>query len=164
VYIALVWIHIVAAATWVGSMVFFAAAIVPTLRNETFRSVAPQLLAVVGRRFRMVGLVALSVLIASGVANLFARGLGWAALSSADFWKSGFGSTLAHKIGLVFLVVILTGAHDLLFGTSAQKKMASDPSGAEAQRSRKIASWLGRTLLLLSLAILYLAVKLVRGM
>jgi uncharacterized membrane protein len=162
-YLLCVWLHVVAAAVWVGSMVFFAAVIVPVLRSDELRQRAPALLARIGARFRVVGWISLGLLLATGLANLHYRGIGWSAMSDARFWASGFGRTLAWKLGLVALVVVLTGAHEAVTHEGARNELHRDPSSPRARQIRRTASWLGRSVLLASLAILLLAVALVRG-
>ncbi len=146
-YALSVWLHVVAATAWVGSMIFFAAVVVPILRREELRSAAPGLILLIGKRYRKLAWISLAVLVATGVTNLYFRGIGWSMLASADFWlSSAFGRALGWKLGFVALVLGLTAAHD-----------------ASATRGRRWASWLGRTLLLASLAILFFATALVRG-
>ncbi|AKV01392.1 hypothetical protein AKJ09_08055 [Labilithrix luteola] len=112
-YVLCVWLHVVAAAVWVGSMVFFAAAIVPVLRSIDARQAAPALLERIGARFRVIGGVSLGVLLVTGTANLHYRGIGWSTMSNPAFSAGGFGRVLAWKLGLVALVVLMTGAHEV---------------------------------------------------
>jgi uncharacterized membrane protein len=158
-----VWLHIIAAATWVGSMVFFAAVAVPVLRRSDMRALAPRLIALLGARFRVLGWVSLSVLLITGVANLHFRGVTWSLFASPAFWASPFGRPLGYKLSLVGFVVLATLAHELLSGTRATSVRERDPSAARALRERRRASWLGRVVLLASLAILFFAAALVRG-
>ncbi len=162
-YALSVWLHIVAAAAWVGSMIFFAAVAVPVLRRDEVRTAAPRLMRLLGARFRVLGWAALLVLVATGVSNLYFRGIRWAALVDADFWASSFGHALACKLALVALVLVATAAHEALTGKRAVDSLERDPSSREAVRARRMASWIGRLVLLASLAILFFAAALVRG-
>jgi uncharacterized membrane protein len=146
VYAVSVWIHVVAAAAWVGSMIFFAAVAVPVLRSGELKDAAPRLIALLGARYRVFGWVALGVLVVTGVTNLFLRGIRAETLSDGAFWSTTFGRALAYKLALVVVVLVATLAHE-----------------AAAMRTRRAASWLGRGVLLASLAILYFATALVRG-
>jgi len=163
-YTLSVFLHVLAACAWIGSMIFFAVAVVPVIRRPEYRSVFADLVRQVGARFRVLGWTCVLVLVATGIANLALLGIGFAALGSAAFWSAGFGRTLACKLVAVLLVVLATGAHDLLLGARAMRRLASDPTSPAAQRARRTASWLGRATLLLSLAVLLFAVWLVRGM
>ncbi len=158
-----VWIHIIAAAAWVGSMIFFAVVVVPTLRKPETRASAPALIRAMGGRFRALGWIALSVLIVTGVFQIGFHGLGLSDLLSPTFRASLFGRALVHKLGLVVLVLIVSAAHDLLSGKRAVEIMEREPNSPRARRTRFIASWIGRVTMILSLAVLYFAVELVRG-
>jgi len=135
-YIVSVWVHVMAATAWVGSMLFFAAVAVPVMRAPE----ALPLLRIVGRRYRVFGWIALGTLLVTGVSNLYFRGIRWALLTDRAFWSTEFGHALAWKLVFVGLVVGATLAHD-------------------AWRS----ALLGRATLLLSLVVLFFAVQLVRG-
>jgi uncharacterized membrane protein len=163
-YVVCVWLHVVAAAVWVGSMVFFAAVIVPVLRSTEVRRKAPELLGRIGARFRVVGWVSLSVLLVTGLGNLHYRGIGWSTVVDPVFWASGFGRALAWKLGLVALVVVMTLVHEATMGKKAKDALEHDPSSSTALRARRTASWIGRIVMLASLAILFFAVVLVRGL
>jgi len=162
-YAFFVWLHIVAACVWVGSMVFFAAVVVPVLRRPETRPYAAVLLRLLGARFRVLGWVALGVLLVTGTLNLHYRGITWPAVVSPAFWSMGFGRLLAWKLALVALVAVVTALHDVLVGRSAVRTLTESPGSPKAVRIRTLASWLGRTTLLASLAILVIAVWLVRG-
>jgi len=150
-YLTCVAIHVLAAALWVGGMGFFALVIVPGLRRleETKRR---EILRDVGARFAKVGWYNLGTLVITGIGNLAFRGL-LASIANFDFWRSPFGSTLAIKLLLVVIVFALTYAHYL----DALREGPSSP----ADRAR--ASWLGRSTMILSIAIAVLGVMLVRG-
>jgi len=147
------WIHVVAAAAWVGSMLFFAAVVVPVLREPAIRSGAPRALRRVGERFRIFGLVSLGLLVSTGIANLGHLGLTFADLQRRAFWATTFGRTLGWKMGLVLLVVVATVAHDALMGRRALDLLEHAPDAPPSRRVRRIASWLGRLVMLASLAV-----------
>lgn len=146
-YALSVWLHILAAAVWIGSMAFFAVAVVPALRRSGNREAVAPMVRAIGRRFRVVGWACLGVLVVTGVTNLRVRGIDLETLCASEFWATGFGRTLAHKLVLVALVFVATAAHDAL---------SSSPR-------RQLASWLGRATLVLSMGVLLMAVALVRG-
>jgi uncharacterized membrane protein len=162
-YTLSVFVHVLAACAWIGAMIFFAVAVVPVVRRPEFRTVFADIVRRVGARFRVLGWICVVALIATGIANLALRGL-LSQLTVGAFWSTDFGRTLAYKLVAVLLVVIATAAHDWLFGASAMQRLARDPSSPAAQRARRMASWLGRSTLLLSLAVLLFAVWLVRGL
>ena len=87
-------LHLLAMAFFVGGQLVLAAAIVPVLRGEPTR---PQLRAI-AQRFGVGSLVALAVLVATGVAMA----------DRFDRWSDG---TLHVKLGLVGLVTALVAWH-----------------------------------------------------
>lgn len=163
-YTLSVFVHILAACAWIGGMIFFAVAVVPVIRRPEYRGVFAELVRQVGARFRVLGWTAVLVLVVTGLSNLALLGYGAGQLVSGPFWATAFGHTLAYKLVVVLLVVLATAAHDVLLGARAMRRLAQDPTSAAAMRARKVASWLGRVTLMLSLAVLLFAVWLVRGM
>ena len=124
-YIMSVWLHVVAATAWIGSMLFFAAVIVPAMRDPVAMAGAPALLRIVGRRYRVFGWSSLGVLIVTGVTNLYFRGIRWSMLSESTFWSTEFGRALGWKLLFVALVLCATSAHDVWMGTAAMKRILS---------------------------------------
>jgi uncharacterized membrane protein len=163
-YTLSVFVHVVAACAWIGAMIFFSAVVVPVVRRPEFSGVFASIVRLVGARYRVLGWVCVIVLVATGITNLAVRGFGVAELTSAAFWHTEFGRTLAYKLIFVLLIVLATASHDVLFGARAMEKIRRDPTSPAARRARLAASWLGRATLLLSLVVLLFAVWLVRGM
>lgn len=163
IYLFSVWCHVLAATAWIGSMLFFAFVVVPATRTPALAPNARVLILILGRRYRIFGWCALGVLLVTGVTNLLLRGFDVATLSSAAFWVSDFGRTLAKKLMFVALVIGATATHDLLMGARAMKRATEDAGSDAARAFRRRASWLGRSTLLLSLVVLFFAVRLVRG-
>jgi uncharacterized membrane protein len=162
-YTLSVFVHVLAACTWIGAMIFFGAVVVPVVRRPEYAGVYAGLLRRLGARFRLLGWISVAVLVATGIINLALRGAGLTELTSSAFWRSPFGRTLSYKLTLVALTVAATGAHDVLSRTWMSRRVG-DPITAEARRARRVASWLGRVILLLSVAALLFGVWLVRGM
>ncbi len=129
-----VFLHVLAAATWVGGNVLFVAA-APVLRRE-----APHAFRILGRVFRAVSWAAVAVLVLTGLGFLLA---GWDP-------RTGL---LAVKLPLVAAAVALKTAHDLWIAPRAAQ------SGG---RFVAVATWIGRTNLAVQVVILYLSTRLVR--
>ena len=148
-YPVLVAIHILAATTWVGGVLFFMLAVVPAARA------APQLgiPSLLGRAFRPVAWVALVTLLITGPLLLLAHGMGSSVLGRATFWQSVFGLTLGVKLGLVVAVLGLTVWHDVILGPRL-----------EAGQSTQVARFVGRAIGMLSIAILLAAILLAQGL
>jgi uncharacterized membrane protein len=88
------YLHLLAMAFFVGGQLLIAAVVVPVERTNP----DPPRLRAVARRFGIGSLVALLVLLATGIAMA----------SHFHLWESG---TLQTKLALVGIVIALTGAH-----------------------------------------------------
>lgn len=163
IHLISVWLHILAAAVWIGGMAALGLLFVPLLRRERFEGVARPLLHAAALRFRWIGWGALSVLLVTGLVNARAQGVPWSAWVDPDFWTTAWGLALGCKLAVVLLTLIVSAVHDFHFGPKAIRLMRDAPESPEAERMRWWSSWLGRLLLLLSLVILWFAVLLPRG-
>lgn len=165
VYILSVVLHILAAITWIGGMVFLVLVAVPLLRRPELRDQAGTLMSVLGLRFRTVGWIALGTLVATGVVNLHFRGFTLGQIFDGEVFAGEWGKTLAHKLTLVATVLALGGVHDFWIGPKATRLMreAKPEAQAERERLRRVASILGRVTFVLAIAIVWFAVRLVRG-
>lgn len=162
-YISVIWLHLIAAAVWVGGMVFFAVVIVPVIRHPDYRAQAGDLVHRTGVRFRWLGWIALGTLIATGTYLVIHRGVGVTELTSPAFYATSFGRTLGAKLLVVTAIVVATLVHDLSMGPRATRLLRERPSDPRAQRVRVVARYWGRANLLLALVVLALAAMLVRG-
>lgn len=161
-YVIFTWLHIIAATVWAGGMIFLTFALVPALRKLPDRKIGLELVRVTGRRFKVMGWIALVTLILTGFGNIWARGL-MHPLATADFWRFGFGKILGIKLALVVVTLLISALHDFLVGPRAVEVMRRDPAAPAALRLRRLASAMGRANLLLALAIILCGVMLVRG-
>ena len=142
-YIASVWLHILAAMTWTGGMVAFVVLVMPYFRRqpETARA---DFLNWFGPRFETVSWICLLILALTGTFNLWIRGVQPSDFLRADWRATSFGQLLQWKLALVALVTILSATHAR--------------TGSRAQ-----ARWLGRVLLVVGLVLVAVAVSLVRA-
>lgn len=136
-YLAAVWLHLVAAMAWVGGMIFLVSSVIP-LKNREFTIAA-------ARRFRVVGWVALVTLIVTGIFNVLHRGFGFEHFLSGDVFSGTWGHTLGLKMALVAFVVAMSVVHDV-----------------RAEKGGRFAQISGRVTFMVSLAIVALATTLVR--
>lgn len=162
-YLVSVWLHLVASLLWAGGMLFLVLVLVPLLRTPALRPQAIALVQAVGLRFRAVGWASLLILVATGLVNAAFRGGTAGALVDATWWATPFGRLLAHKLALVALILVLSAVHDFGVGPRAAVLLREDPGSPRARAWRSAASWMGRLNLLLALAVLAIAVALVRG-
>ena len=91
---AVLYLHVLAMAFFVGGQLLIAAAVVPVERADP----NPERLRAIARRFGYGTVVALGVLLATGIAMA----------SRLNLWDS---RTLQIKLGLVGLVLVLTAIH-----------------------------------------------------
>ena len=161
-YLLSVWIHIVAAAFWVGGSLFIAILFVPALRTPEFRESGTSFLRWIALRFRKYVWLCFLLLIISGLFNLQIR-YGWSTLLSSEFWKSPLGYVLGLKLLGMTCILLLSAAHDFYIGPKAAEVLRKNPASHEAKIARKQASWVGRVNLLLGLFLFALGIILVRG-
>jgi copper resistance protein D len=156
VYLASVWLHILAAMTWVGGMVVFVAAVMPYYRRRPEAEKA-EFLEWFGDRFRRVAWTCFAILLATGTFNLWVRGVRLTDLFRPEWRATSFGSVVVMKLALVAIAVGVSAAHESVMtrvGVSAAH---------ESVMTRAYARWMGRLLLLIGLAIVLMAVLLVRA-
>jgi copper resistance protein D len=157
-YLVSVWLHIAAAAAWLGSLVFVAAVLVPVLRRGD-PQVRAQLFRDSGPALSRLGWGSFALLLVTGLGNLAGRGF---ELDDATgrLWWGPFGHALAWKLALFAVVLTLSFWHDFRLGPRAA---AAAPGSPEAVRLRRAAAWMGRLNLALALVIVFFAVMMVRG-
>ncbi len=154
-------IHLLAAILWLGGMFFFAAVGAPVLRRIEPKELRARLFRELGEGFRLVGWIAIAVLLVTGVVNLHYRGLlSWAALGDPRFWSSAYGVTLAWKLVSVGVMVAASAVHDFVLGPRASRL---DPGSEEAVRARRHAALIARVNAIVGVGLVLAAVQLSRG-
>ena len=135
------WLNVQAAITWIGGMLFIALVLVPVTRRLDDAALRARLVHAVGVRFRTVGWIALGVLLATGIGNLWLH----PSLLSAP--------RLHWKLALVVLALLLSVIHDFELGPRA-----GAPGADPALRVR--ASWVARVNVIVVLTITLLGLSL----
>jgi uncharacterized membrane protein len=158
-----VWLHILAACAWLGGMAFLVIVLVPMLRRGELATVALHVVEHSGRRFRALGWGCLATLIVTGTINMAFRGVGWLDVFDLAAAPNPMVQVLRWKLLLVFTVLVVSALHDFWLGPRAARRWRAEPSSAQAARERRTAALLGRVNGLLSVAIVLLAVAVVRG-
>lgn len=161
-YLASVFLHVLAAIVWVGGMSFVTLVVVPWLRRGG-RAQAGTFLRETGVRFRFVGWICFAVLVTTGTFNLWFRGVRIADVVSGEWASSPFGRTVLLKVGLFGVALGVSAVHDFVVGPRASSAIAADPTSVQTERLRRAASLLGRSNMILAIVIVALAVMLVRG-
>lgn len=153
------WLHIFAATLWVGPQVFLFVAVVPALREITDVVERTRALRVVVYRFGYLSLVAMAILIGTGVQNIlnanetyFANGPG--------MLEYRFGVILVAKLVMVAASIALTAYHALVIGP--RQLALSEQGGPEEEmaRLRALSISVSGLNLLISMAILVAAAML----
>lgn len=163
IYLFSVWLHVIAAMTWIGGMLFLVTVVVPMLRQPEMRGRAMELFHVLGVRFRRVGWVALLVLVVTGTFNVVHRGFGFDRIFTGEVFSGAWGHTLGAKLFFVALILASSALHDFYIGPTATRLAREGAPVERRERLRRVASWMGRSTLLLALLVVGLAVMLVRG-
>lgn len=157
-----VWLHILAAATWVGGMAFLVLVVVPYLRT-TDRAKGAAFLRDTGTRFRNVGWTCFAIVLVTGTFNLYVRGVRLSDFGQLEWLRSDVGQAVLLKLGLFAIVLVASAVHDFVVGPGATAAVEKDPRSPEAERYRKTASYMGRVTALLALGLVFAGVVIVRG-
>ena len=154
------WVHLVSAAIWVGGSLFIGIVFSPLLKTMT-DSVEERMKIMirVGRRFNLVAVPALGVLVATGLYSSHAL------LSRPDLLAaSSYGVFLAIKVSLVIALIATYAAHVKIISKSVEKKiMSGEMSVSEVHKLRKKIIILGEVTVVISVAILFFAALLDAG-
>ena len=124
----MLWLHVIAAVTWIGGNLILAMVIVPHFRQNLPPVQRIQLLTEIGRRFEPVVWGCVGVLFFTGIVNIFYA----VDFTSPTALSGAFTRTLLIKIGLFFLLVILTALHGMVLAPQLAAAVENlDPDLAE---------------------------------
>ena len=153
-------LHLISAAVWAGGLVFLGLT-VPVARRFLSGQDRIAFFRALGRRFAVVGGLALLVLIATGSDMASDRDV-WGHLTDTSY-----GKTLLAKLILVGVVIVLTTVHTVLQGPALSRMRAialerHDDGAMDMQIRRRsmLAGIVSALNLLATLAILVLAARL----
>ena len=157
-YVVLVGLHIFAAMTWVGGMIFLSLVLAPIVKS---RKAAPEFMALfrsAARRFRIVAWIAMGLLLTTGPVLLAHRGM---TLIHPGSWPF----IVSVKLGLVVVLLVLTLLHDLLLGPRVSHAATIPASSRTAWEQTIVhtARFLPRLSLLVALVVVFTAVMLARS-
>lgn len=163
-YLLNVYVHVLSAVVWIGGMLFLGLVAVPIAQRMEPRAAAARFVRMVGRRFRPIAWICICLLVATGIVNLYYRGVTPGYVLSGDLFQTVSGRLLAIKVALVALVIALSFLHDFIIGPRLAAAM-EQALPAEADRRtalRRMVSRLARANVLLALVVLGLAVAVAR--
>ncbi|MBK9030424.1 MAG: DUF4149 domain-containing protein [Myxococcales bacterium] len=161
-YLASVWLHILAAITWIGGSLFLVLVAVPWLRRGD-RTLAARFLTETGPRLRAIGWICFAILAVTGSYNLWVRGVDLASFGDPAWRASPLGRAALAKLAVYALVLIASAVHDFSIGPRAVAAIERDPTAPDAVRLRRLAAHMGRANVVAALVLVALGVILVRG-
>jgi len=148
------WIHLVAAAIWVGGSLFIGIVFSPLLKTMTSSiQERMQIMIRVGRRFNKIAIPSLIILMATGLYTSHVL------LSKPELLVStSYGTFLIIKIILVIVLIITYAVHVRVIRKDVEEKiMSNQMPEPEIQKLRKKIIILGEITVVLSVAILFFA-------
>lgn len=145
-----VWLHVIGVSFWIGGMLFLPMVLLPAIKDHPDRR---NLLMTIGLKFRFAGYIVLTLLLITGILNMYLRGID---LSWKFLVISRYGKLVITKLFLFLLIIAVSLLHDV----QARKNLLSEK---EKMRFKTIAKWSGRILLIISLAMAFIGVVLSRG-
>ena len=156
----LTWIHLIAAAIWVGGSLFIGIVFSPMLKTIT-TSVEDriQIMIRIGKRFNKVAVPSLIILMGTGLYNSHM-------LLSKPYllMETSYGTFLTVKVILVIALVITYAIHVRIIRKDVEKQvMSKQMSVQQIQKLRKKIIILGEITVILSVAILFFAALLDAG-
>ncbi len=164
------YLHLLAAIFWIGEMLFLAVVAAPYARTLDPKE-RSNLFQNLGQRSRPYAWSALGLLIVTGILNVHFMGIPLADLFQPAFYRTGLGSTLGPKLALVAVLLLGVLYHDVILVNSRarlsarlRKEGPSPELTAALERSRRLASWMGRINLILALLVAWFGVSLVTGL
>lgn len=155
-------LHMGAAALWLGSMAVYAFLIAPYAKKRFNESEYIEFLNDIGLRFRRLGWLCLAVIAVTG-ARLADIISGWQAFTTAYGHTLPPASTIAWKMVLGLVLIGIVAFHDLRAAPRAIAAFRSEPDSPETVRLRKLANYHARMMILISIVIFYLGVSVLRG-
>lgn len=155
------WIHLVAAAIWLGGSIFLGVVLAPIIKTmyDSYEQ-RIQIMIKVGRRFNKLAVPSLLILIATGIYS--SRNL---LIDSEFLLTTDYGMYLIIKILLVVSLIIVFLVHVRIIRKDVEDKiMSKQMSQQQLQKLRKKIIILGEITVVLSVAILFFAAVLDSGL
>ncbi len=140
-----VWLHLTAAAVWVGSQLFLGLVAIPALGAVPDAPTRVALLAIITRRFGYLGWSALAVLAVTGLDRAARAFPDPSQLLTGD----GYARAIALKLELGAAIILLTAVHTWAVGPRLLQAMQT---GAETRPLRRVSLALSTATLIASLA------------
>jgi len=155
--VAVLSLHILAAVSWIGGMLFLSLLLAPLVRSEAIPG-SQALFRAAALRFRLMVWSAIALLLTTGPVLAGQRGI---SLLDPNRWPE----PLTTKLALVALLLLLTVTHDLLLGPLVSR-ISTRPASFRTRQEQtilRVSRWLSRLALGVALAVLVAAVVLARS-
>lgn len=156
----LTWIHLIAAAIWVGGSIFIGVVFSPILKSFT-TSIEEriQIMIKVGKRFNKVAIPSLIILMITGLYTSYPL------LSNPNLlMETSYGIFLSIKIALVIALIVTYVIHVRVIRKKVEDQIMSKKMPMqEIQKLRKKIIILGEITVILSVVILFFAALLDTG-
>lgn len=156
--VLLVWLHVLAAVSWIGGTIFLSVVLAPVLKREPFASQRSLLFRTIAMRLRMVVWGSIATLLLTGPMLLHERGI-------PIMNPSGWPTVLSAKLGLVAILLLFIVTHDLIIGPRVGR-ILQIPMDSRTGFDHALvlwSPWIARFSLALTLGVLFAAVLLVRS-
>jgi copper resistance protein D len=157
----LTWIHLTSAAIWVGGSLFIGAVLAPILKTMSFSlEERLQIMIRVGRKFNKIAIPSLIILVSTGIYNSTSY------FSNQELLLSTiYGNWLTIKIILVIAIIITYVIHVRIIRREIEEKiMSKQMNEKQIQRLRLKIIILGEVIVVLSIAVLFMAAVLNAGL
>ncbi len=106
-------VHVLSAALWVGGQLTLTMMMIPLMQRRLPAQLAATVRTSIGKTFGIYTLAAfLPIQVASGIGLAAHAGVTWASLA-----QPGYGRTLAAKLIVFVIVLLISGIHGYLQGT-----------------------------------------------
>ena len=154
----LTWIHLLSASIWVVGSIFIGIVLAPMLKSLANTVEERTMLMIkIGRRFNMIAIPALAVLVATGIYNASTF-----ITSPNTILDSTYGMILVAKIALVASMIVVFGVHVKISSYNIEQELTTkhNPSSDSICRLRTRIILLGRIIVGQSVVILLLAAML----
>ena len=154
------WIHVLAVTVWIGPQFMMFIAAIPALRTIEDRAVRAKVMRTIVTRLGWLAWAAMAVIVLTGLSNIFQVQDENEAVDIFDSDVRWF-HIFNLKIVLVVIMVALTAVHTFMIGP---KQLAVNEQAeideVEAKRLRRQSMMISGTALLLSIAVLLVAMVL----
>lgn len=154
------WAHLISASIWVGGSLFIGVVLAPLLKTMA-ESVEERLMIMirVGRKFNKIAVPSLGILIATGIYNSY-----YILNKPETIFSTNYGIILTIKIILVAVLIAIFAIHVRMIRFDVEKKIeAKEMSQESIQKLRSKIISLGRIIVFISIAILFMAAMLDAG-